>query len=455
MAKIFFANTIGSTEPGTFLAIPTQSGEVMLERLGAGGTDEEKLAAFAEERGINDPRFLEQAKNFIGELELGRYGRPFMSSASSGGAWTRQENIGSFWDKYVAMIALGIKDIGVDKYSQISMTGNAYSYPQTRTFTTRLFDALVNQKGRVASVPLKLRSGQTVMGMVEASMNRDTQAIATVTSLTDFVADGDESVIDKMRVCSTNERGCLTSMGQRSVEFTSASGQDQFRAVQTLQNDSIAFSLVSSAAEIAKQRDEWLEKQRKANDQNADNLMKLSEGEGRFVAYAQALSRVPELAQAHLSRMYISRSTIRVRNAHVLGGDGMECFIDWSNPNYQYGESQYGNLSRSSDGGNSFQGINNNINEDGEWVTPWMQHPTNASILFAGFKNVWKSTNRGNSWSKISNLNIGGITIVKVAKSNPNYIYISNSTSIHKTTDGGASGQIRCGSWVNDRARRL
>jgi hypothetical protein len=298
MAKIFFANTIGSTEPGTFLAIPTQSGEVMLERLGAGGTDEEKLAAFAEERGINDPRFLEQAKNFIGELELGRYGRPFMSSASSGGAWTRQENIGSFWDKYVAMIALGIKDIGVDKYSQISMTGNAYSYPQTRTFTTRLFDALVNQKGRVASVPLKLRSGQTVMGMVEASMNRDTQAIATVTSLTDFVADGDESVIDKMRVCSTNERGCLTSMGQRSVEFTSASGQDQFRAVQTLQNDSIAFSLVSSAAEIAKQRDEWLEKQRKANDQNADNLMKLSEGEGRFVAYAQALSRVPELAQA-------------------------------------------------------------------------------------------------------------------------------------------------------------
>jgi PKD repeat protein len=127
---------------------------------------------------------------------------------------------------------------------------------------------------------------------------------------------------------------------------------------------------------------------------------------------------------------------------HVLGGDGMECFIDWSNPNYQYGESQYGNLSRSSDGGNSFQGINNNINEDGEWVTPWMQHPTNASILFAGFKNVWKSTNRGNSWSKISNLNIGGITILKVAKSNPNYIYISNSTSIHKTTDGGTTWSV-------------
>ena len=297
IAKIFFANTIGSTEPGTFLAIPSQSGEVTLERLGAGRTDEEKLAAFAEERGIEDPRFMEQAKNFIGELELGRYGRPFMSSSTSGGAWTRQENIGSFWDKYVAMIALGIKDIGVSKYSQISMNGNAYSYPQTRKFTTRLFDALVNQKGRVATVPLKLRSGQTVQGTVEASMNRDTQAIATVTALTDFVADGDESVVDKMRVCSTNERGCLSSMGQQSVQFTSASGQDQFRAVQTLENDSIAFTLVNQASEIAKQRDEWLEKQRKASDQNADNLMRISEAEPRFMAYAQAVARVPELAQ--------------------------------------------------------------------------------------------------------------------------------------------------------------
>jgi PKD repeat protein len=128
--------------------------------------------------------------------------------------------------------------------------------------------------------------------------------------------------------------------------------------------------------------------------------------------------------------------------ARVLGGDGMECFVDWSNPNYQYGESQYGYINRSSDGGANFQGIKNNINEDGEWVTPWMQHPTNASTLFAGYKNVWKSTNRGNSWTKISNLNIGGLTILRVAKSNPSYIYISNSTSIYKTTDGGANWGI-------------
>lgn len=125
--------------------------------------------------------------------------------------------------------------------------------------------------------------------------------------------------------------------------------------------------------------------------------------------------------------------------AQVIGGDGMECFVDWSNPSYQYGEMQYGNIRRSSNGGNSFQGIKNNINEDGEWVTPWTQHPTTANTLFAGYKNVWKSTNRGTSWTKISNLNIGGLTILKVAKSNPSYIYVSNSTSIFKTTDGGSN----------------
>jgi photosystem II stability/assembly factor-like uncharacterized protein len=86
-----------------------------------------------------------------------------------------------------------------------------------------------------------------------------------------------------------------------------------------------------------------------------------------------------------------------------------------------------------------FNGINNNINEDGEWVTPWMQHPSTANTLFAGFTNVWRSTNRGNSWTKISNLNIGGLTILKVAKSNASYIYVSNSTSIFKTTNGGTN----------------
>lgn len=123
----------------------------------------------------------------------------------------------------------------------------------------------------------------------------------------------------------------------------------------------------------------------------------------------------------------------------VLGGDGMECFIDWSNPAYMYGESQNGALQRSSNGGSSFNDIVNNISEPGEWITPWMQDPIIPATIYAGFENVWKSTNKGNSWTQISTFNSSGLTILEVAESNPLYIYAATTSTIFKTTDGGAS----------------
>jgi PKD repeat protein/photosystem II stability/assembly factor-like uncharacterized protein len=122
----------------------------------------------------------------------------------------------------------------------------------------------------------------------------------------------------------------------------------------------------------------------------------------------------------------------------VLGGDGMEAFIDWSNPNYMYAESQYGGLSRSTNGGGTFNGITTGINEDGAWITPWQQDPAVSATIYAGFKNVWKSTNRGTSWTKISTFN-SQLTSLAVAPSNNQYIYASNGSNIFRTTDGGAS----------------
>ncbi|MBK7184184.1 MAG: hypothetical protein IPH89_15445, partial [Bacteroidetes bacterium] len=83
-----------------------------------------------------------------------------------------------------------------------------------------------------------------------------------------------------------------------------------------------------------------------------------------------------------------------------IGGDGMECFIDWSNSDYMYGTYQYGEIQRSDNGGSFFNGIKNNISEEGEWITPWLQDPVNPQTIYAGYKNVWKSTNRGDNWTK-------------------------------------------------------
>lgn len=120
----------------------------------------------------------------------------------------------------------------------------------------------------------------------------------------------------------------------------------------------------------------------------------------------------------------------------ILGGDGFECFIDWSDENTLFAEIYYGDIYRSN-GGSFFSSIKNNIDEDGDWNTPWQQDPIDPQTLYAGYKNVWKSTDKGDYWTKISNFTIGNIKSLKVAPSNSDVIYISNGSSIYKTVDGG------------------
>ena len=125
--------------------------------------------------------------------------------------------------------------------------------------------------------------------------------------------------------------------------------------------------------------------------------------------------------------------------SEIYGGDGMECFVDWSNPNYMYAETQNGGLVRSSNGGLSFNNISGGIPEPGAWVTPWTQDPQASATIYAGFHNVWKSTDRGNNWTAISNFGSSGLTILKVAPSNPQVIYAGSGSILYKTTNGGTT----------------
>ncbi|MFA7626199.1 MAG: GEVED domain-containing protein, partial [Candidatus Kapaibacterium sp.] len=127
-----------------------------------------------------------------------------------------------------------------------------------------------------------------------------------------------------------------------------------------------------------------------------------------------------------------------------IGGDGMESIIDYSNSDFMYGSLYFGTFLRSTDGGSTFAELNK-PDDNGAWVTPLEMHPTNPQILFAGYTNVWKSTDRGNSWLAISNFGSSStLATLHVAPSNPNYIYAgySNSTSLRYTTDGGSNWQV-------------
>ncbi len=124
--------------------------------------------------------------------------------------------------------------------------------------------------------------------------------------------------------------------------------------------------------------------------------------------------------------------------SQIYGGDGMACFIDYSNANYMYCETYNGNLQRSTNAGGFFSGITGNITGTGAWVTPWMQDPVTPATIYAGFQDIWKSTNRGTNWTQISTIG-STVTFFNVAPSNPAYIYSGSTSSLQMTNNGGTS----------------
>lgn len=124
----------------------------------------------------------------------------------------------------------------------------------------------------------------------------------------------------------------------------------------------------------------------------------------------------------------------------VKDGDGMECLIDYSDVNIQYGTYINGQISRTTNHWTSSTNIQPSGAGDGAWVTPYIIDPNNPLIIYAGYADVWKTTNRGTSWTKISTMNTSvKIRSMAIAPSNTQYIYVADNSHIWKTTNGGTS----------------
>lgn len=122
----------------------------------------------------------------------------------------------------------------------------------------------------------------------------------------------------------------------------------------------------------------------------------------------------------------------------VKGGDGMECLIDYSDVNVQYGTYVNGQIDRTTNHWNSAYNIQPSGSGDGAWVTPYIIDPVNPQTLYAGYADVWKTTNRGSSWTKISTMNSGNkIRSMAIAASNNQVLYVADPSVIWKTTNGG------------------
>ncbi|HTK81747.1 MAG TPA: T9SS type A sorting domain-containing protein [Bacteroidota bacterium] len=97
----------------------------------------------------------------------------------------------------------------------------------------------------------------------------------------------------------------------------------------------------------------------------------------------------------------------------IFGGDGGWCGISSANKYTIYCESQYMNLVKSTNGGSSFTSATSGLPPTGgatnyNFIPPFAVSYSNPNVLYAGSKNVYKSTNAGATWfAPNNNGNVG------------------------------------------------
>lgn len=151
-------------------------------------------------------------------------------------------------------------------------------------------------------------------------------------------------------------------------------------------------------------------------------------------------------------------NTIRTTNgstsnwSSVWGGDGFQVNIDPVANNFVYVESQFGNLAKSSDGGNTFSLAKDGIdgNDRNNWNTPVEISNFDSEILYYGTNKLY-SSNRATFWTAISpdltdgqhpsgSLSYGTLTTIQSSYQNTDVIYTgSDDGNLHITNDGGVT----------------
>lgn len=126
---------------------------------------------------------------------------------------------------------------------------------------------------------------------------------------------------------------------------------------------------------------------------------------------------------------------------NVNGGDGFHAAFDPEDPNVYYAESQNGVLAR----GNLVTGEGREIRPDDRrlnWNTPFLISPHNSRTLYIAGSRVWKSVDRGDHWSAISEeitrTPRGSATALAESPDEPGVLYVgTDDGALLATRDGG------------------
>lgn len=139
-----------------------------------------------------------------------------------------------------------------------------------------------------------------------------------------------------------------------------------------------------------------------------------------------------------------------------LGGDGGYSGLFPTDAETFLGSTQYGNIYRSTDDGDSWQQINSGMRNEGDvcFVAPFEQAETDPDLIYAGREQLWRSTDGGVLWHVpgwASPLDRNPILSIGVYRRDPDVVWAATvpavqRAGVHRTTDGGETWQNVTGS---------
>lgn len=195
--------------------------------------------------------------------------------------------------------------------------------------------------------------------------------------------------------------------------------------------------------------------------------------DGGLVRYRESTSRFEELSNGLVISQFYDIATAQSDSEIVIGGtqdnggrmrlatgawratnggDAMVTAVDPRNAKVIYTTYCNGLLYRSRDGWSKdtykviFTGDPSSPTSGsgtGAWATPYVLDPNNPDILVAGYHEVFRSTNQGDTWTALSSNLTGGtgndLDEIAVAVGDSRRIWASRGRKVYRTTDlGGA-----------------
>lgn len=123
----------------------------------------------------------------------------------------------------------------------------------------------------------------------------------------------------------------------------------------------------------------------------------------------------------------------------VLGGDGMECMIDYTDSDVQYGSLYFGTIYKTEDKWQTEEYFTPYDASKGDWVTPFIMSPHNPNTVYAGYNKLWKKPDVNSQWKTVSNGNDVNINAICISATNKNMLVYARQTEIYKTINDGSS----------------